>query len=219
MALAFILATVALFGATAQDSMAPCKKWFVEPFLFNNHVSDSNLVTYFENYTFHYKEFDTTKLIPDTLKIKLLIIPSLEVFDNEVFESPEYMFKSYFFYRYGNKEDSYVLFNAQVSDTIILFDQSINFKDYYELIKLGNNEELEKIVPVKSIPLKSMLIKDGVNLKTEPWNYRNGKPLYLNQIVVCSYFCNNKGEIICSSEFILPINGAYNHSYRGVIEY
>jgi hypothetical protein len=203
----------------AQNIVEPCKYWFVEPILYNNTIENSNIVTSWANYQFRTKEVDSTNFIPDTLKIKLSFIPSLTLSDYDKLPDTVYTFVSLFYYKYGDKADSYVLFNPRVSDSIVLFNKKLNLNEGFENYWASNNDKFERIFPIQSIPFKSMLIEQGIYLNVSPWNYQKGMPLYLNQIVICNYFINSRGEIICSSEFTFPINGAYNHTYRGVIEY
>lgn len=47
-----------------------CDEWYILPLLYNNYVSDSTKVEYWENYWYQ-RSGDTTKLIPDSLVILL----------------------------------------------------------------------------------------------------------------------------------------------------
>lgn len=185
-----------------------CEEWYVFPLLYNNYKSDSTWVEHWENY-WYYRSSDTTKLIPDTLVISLDLIPSIVILDEEVIKSAKdsiYIIKSIINYKYGSYQDSYNVINPKLSDNIVIYEQKVNLKKIIkEILKSENAVHYLKII---KIPIREMLDKLNIYIFDRPDT--NKVNYYLNQIIITTYFINEKSEIKCSSEFTFPINGCYS---------
>jgi hypothetical protein len=194
-----------------------CDEWYILPLLYNNYKSDSTIVKYWENY-WYFRSENTNKLIPDTLVISLDLIPSMVVIDEEVLKSVKdsiYTIKSIINYKYGNYQDSYNVINPKISEDIVIYEQKVNHKKAIkEILKSEMAVHNLKIIKV---PIREML--DSLNIYIFDRPDTNKINYYLNQIIITSYFINEKGEIKCSSEFTFPINGCYSDGNCCVYEF
>jgi len=195
----------------------PCYDWIIYPVLYNNYVSDTTVVEYWENY-WYYRTGDNRKLIPDTLIIGYNFVPSLEILPEQDIDNMKYFLKSTVNFKYGLHDRSYNVINPHLSDTIVVLNQIIETGKIYD--EIIHSDNLSKSFFSKKIPIKDIL--DTLNIYYEEgiWNYdKKGKPFSLNQVIINIYFINMNGEVKCLSEFTFPINGAYNNSLGGKWQY
>ena len=217
----FILAAILLFSIQSikgQESF--CNYWYVEPLLYNNQISDTTQVEYWENYWYD-KSGNDTKLIPDTLQIVLDLIPSLAILPEEnLIETlnSKFLLKSTLVFKYGRFDKSYNVISPKISDTIVLLNESIDLIAIYN--KFIDTDEMGKSFFPKSIKLKEVLDSLNISIEDRVWDYeKRGNPYALNQIIINTYFINLSGEVECSSEYTFLINGAYNNPNAGKWEY
>lgn len=213
--LAFSLSSLILFGQN-DSKIEPCKNWRIIPLLYNNIISDSTFVEYWENY-WYYRSGDTTKLIPDTLVVKLCLSPSLSILPDVDLPEAKYKIISTLQFKYSEHDDSYNVINPKISDTIVLLNKVVDLKLIYEQFKNSNSFGYE--FPPIYIPIKTLLLGLNVNLDVAPWDYNKGIPYALNQIIIKSSFYDLNCDLKCESEFIFPISGAYNNENAGRWEY
>ncbi|NLL27455.1 MAG: hypothetical protein GX259_01545 [Bacteroidales bacterium] len=204
-----------LFGQN-DSKIEQCKNWRIFPLLYNNTVSDSTLVGYWENY-WYYRSGDTTKLIPDTLAIKLCLNPSLSILTDVDLPEAKYKVISTLQFKYGDHDDSYNAINPKISDTIVLLNEIVDLKLIHEQFRNSNSFGYE--FSPKHIPIKALLLDLNINLDIVPWDFKKGKPYALNQIIITSSFYDLNSDLKCMSEFIFPISGAYNNENAGRWEY
>jgi len=188
--------------------------WEVEPYLYNNEYNKGNRVYRWQNY-WYMREDDTKELIPDTLVIKFVFNnyyhPDIEFYEPFI-KDVYHTFKSVIQYKYGDTDYSYTIKNPKISNPIVVIEQKIPLGK----ITKDVNTEFEDIfvkVPIKK-HLKDLdiCICDAFPLK--------GDYYALNQIIITSYFINEKGEIKNTSEFTFPINGCYKDREEfGIIRY
>ncbi len=211
-----ILAATVLFSKDIVGQENFCDHWYIEPLLYNNQINDSNLVEYWENY-WYYRSGDDTKLIPDSLQIVLDLIPSLEILSQEdpITEEKElYQLKSTLVFKYGTLDRSYNVISPKISDTIVLINKTIDLKAIYN--NFIDSNEMGFSFYTNSIKLKNRLDSLDISIEDGTWDFEKRWPTYaLNQIIINTYFINRFGKIACSSEFTLPINGAYNNPIGG----
>ncbi len=194
-----------------------CNNWYILPVLYNNYESDTTMVEYWENY-WYYRSGDNTKFIPDTLIVKLNLIPSMNILPDAKLPNSTSNVKVTMSFKYGYSSDSYNVINPHLSDEIILLEQKINFKEIYEMII--KTEEMGFSFYPKRIAIKEMLDELNVSIEDSIWDYENrGRPYALNQIIIKSYFMDNNDNVKCSSEFTFPIGGQYNNPSGGRWEY
>jgi hypothetical protein len=187
----------------------PCESWYVEPFLYNELVSDSTIVKYWENY-WYYRSGDTTKLIPDTLIIRLSLNPSMVTYtDNLYTPNSTYVIKSTLQLKYSDTQESYNVVNYKLTDTIILLNKEVNLNTILKVNK--QNERCCMDFYPEGIPLKEILDRYNVYIFDKPIDYNSGKLYFLNQLIINTYFIDKKDNIKCKSEFIFPVNGAYGN--------
>jgi hypothetical protein len=140
------------------------------------------------------------------------------VIDEEVLKSVKdsiYTIKSIINYKYGNYQDSYNVINPKISEDIVIYEQKVNHKKAIkEILKSEMAVHNLKIIKV---PIREML--DSLNIYIFDRPDTNKINYYLNQIIITSYFINEKGEIKCSSEFTFPINGCYSDGNCCVYEF
>lgn len=182
-----------------------CKEWNISPTLYNNTISDSTRILYWQNY-WYYRD-NPSQFIPDTLLIDFIVHPFL--YSNEFSEGDKndsiFNILATFYYKYGEYEDSYNLINPKKSESLIILNNQINFKHIREIMTRQNNGWLS--LGSVSIPLVEMLTKNNIFLQDRP--LPEGKVQYLNQLIFVVYLSNRDGLITCTYEFIFPINGAY----------
>lgn len=191
-----------------------CEDWYVKTYLYNNYISDSTQIRYWENY------WDTTsgnknKLIPDSLAIVLDFIPSLSILAPQAdVPDSKYYVKTILKYKYSKHDDSYCINNPIVSNDIIIFEKEINLKEIYE--KFIHTDQMGYSFYPKKIPIKKPLYNLNILTGDVMWNFeKQGAPYALNQIIVSTYFMDSKGNICCFSELTFPINGFYGDSNAG----
>jgi len=177
--------------------------WVIKPYLYNNEYSEANSVYRWQNY-WYMREENTTELIPDILVIQFVfnnyyfdVIDYYEPFIKDV----DYTFKSVIQYKYGDTDYSYHIKNPKISNPIVLIEQKIPLGK----ITKDENTEFEDIFV--NVPIKKHL-KD-LNIYICDTFPPKGDYYALNQIIITSYFINEKGEIKNTSEFTFPINGCY----------
>lgn len=194
-----------------------CNNWYMLPVLYNNYKSDTTMVEYWENY-WYYRSDDNTKFIPDTLIVVLNLIPSMEILPDAELPNSTFNVKVTMSFKYGFDDDSYNVINPRVSDEIVLLDQSVNFKEVYELI-IKTDQMVFSYFP-KGIAIKKMLNDLNISIEDGIWDYESrGRPYALNQIIIKSYFMDNNGNVKCSSEFTFPVGGQYNNPLGGRWQY
>ena len=178
--------------------------WEVETYLYNNEYKETNSVYRWQNY-WYMQEDNTKELIPDVLLIRFRFnINTIYINEYEDFiKNVNYTFKSVIQFKYGDTDYSYHVKNPKTSTPIVLVEQNIPLGMVTKSLK--ENEEFEDVFV--SIPLKKHLkdldiyICDTIPPES---NY-----YALNQIIITSYFINEKGEIKNTTEFTFPINGSY----------
>ena len=178
--------------------------WEVTTYLYNNEYNKTNEVYQWQNY-WYMSEDDTKEFIPDVLVIQFrfntntLYIDEYENFIKKV----NYTFKSVIQYKYGDTDYSYHVKNPKLSNPIVLVEQNI------PLGKITKNLDKDKTVDdiFVGIPLKKHL-KD-LDIYIGDTFAPQGDFYALNQIIITSYFINEKGEIKNTTEFTFPINGCY----------
>jgi hypothetical protein len=217
----FIVIVISLFSLKSikgQESF--CNYWYIEPLLYNNHVSDTTQVDHWENY-WHDKSGNESKLIPDTLQIVLDLIPSMAILPKENFIdnlNSRFKLKSTLVFKYGRFDRSYNVISPKISDTIVLLDEAIDLISIYN--KFIGTDEMGKSFYPKSIKIKEVLDSLNISIEDREWDYeKRGNPYALNQIIITTYFINLSGKVECSSEFTFPINGAYNNPHVGKWEF
>ena len=189
--------------------------WEVKPSLYNNEYSKDNRVYRWKNY-WYMRESNTKELIPDTLIIQFRFnVNALHIAEDyaEFIKDVDYTFKSVIQYKYGDTDYSYYVKNPKITNPIVLIEKKIPLgKITRNLI----NVEFEDIFV--NIPMKQHLKHLNIYIcDTIPLN---GDYYALNQIIITSYFINDKGEIKNIYEFIFPINGSYEDMPEyGVVRY
>jgi hypothetical protein len=215
----FLLSLKVLFSQS-HDSIEPCMYWHIEPLIFNNIISDSTEFNYWNNYSY-FKDDDTSKLIPDSLKFRFLLSPSLELVSLGYPFCSNYTLKSILRFKYGNHDNSYNVINPRISNDVILFEQEISLKKIFD--SLISTDEYGYWIDnsiIKAIPIKTILDSLNVSIEDKPWDLGNrGRPFALNQIIIYTYFIDSMGVTKCMSELTLPINGAYNDPKCGMWEF
>jgi len=195
----------------------PCVNWYITPILFNNVISDSTEVTHWENY-WYYRSDNDSKLIPDSLQIRLLLSPSIAILPKADFIDASYNIKTMIKLKYGNYDDSYNVVNPRTSDNIEVLNKQISLKEIYNSFIL--TDSMGYWIDVKNLPLKEILDNLNIWIEDEPWDYNSrGKPYALNQIIITTYFIDIYDITKCWSEFTFPINGAYGNPLGGKWEY
>jgi hypothetical protein len=214
-----ILFFISIYGfSQSYKTTELCKAWYIVPLLYNNYISDSTRVEYWENY-WYYRSSDTTKkLIPDTLIIILHPIPSMILldYDSNTVENKNYVIKSIFRIKYGDYQNSYYVVNPRLSDEITIFEKNINLFELFNNYMESEDVQITPIAPIK-VPIRKML--DSLNIYIFDRPDTNKINYYINQIIITTYFINEKGEIKCSSEFTFPINGCYSDDNCCVYEF
>lgn len=200
-----------------KDKNEPCINWYPIPELYNNIVSDTTKVIYWENY-WYYRSGDDSKLIPDTLLVRIKLIPSLELLPEAEIDKTIYYFNSTMSLKYGLHDNSYNVINPKISHEIQIVNEKINLREIYERMLLSNKMEIS--FHSDGIPIKEILNSLNINIEDGSWNYiERGRPFALNQIIINSSFINDEGTVLCASEFILPVNGFYNDPNSGKWQY
>jgi len=176
--------------------------WEVEPYLYNNKYNEANIVYRWQNYWYG---IEPTELIPDTLIIMFRFnVNDLHIAEDyaEFIKDVDYTFKSVIQYKYGDTDYSYYVKNPKISNPIVLVEKKVPLG---KITKNLGNAEFEDIfvdIPIKR-HLKDLDIYICDTVPPESDYY------VLNQIIITSYFINEKGEIKNTSEFTFPINGSY----------
>ncbi len=182
-----------------------CKEWNIIPMLYNNTISDSTQILYWQNY-WYYRD-NPSLFIPDTLIIDFIVHPFLysNGFSSGAENDSIFNILATFYYKYGEYEDSYNLINPKKSESRIILNNELNFNQIRKKMTYQNNGWLS--LGSVSLPLIEMLIKNDIFLQDGP--IPAGIVHYLNQLIFTVYLSNLDGLILCTYEFIFPINGAY----------
>lgn len=208
-----------------------CRYWKITPTLYSNYKSDSTEITYFKDYWYYENDIspesipdslfvdfwekvnsDKSKKIPEILIIDLDIDLSTALEEDSIKKGEKIRIKSELRFKYGLYQDSYNVINPMLSKPILLLNQEIDLKDTYKILFSGKNI----LSPIK-IPIKQLLRDLKIDILDGAYEFKEGESgYYLNQIVINSYFIDKNNKIICSSEFIFPINGRYDAADRGV---
>lgn len=197
-----------------QDSF--CGHWQIVPKLYNNYVSPTTGVDYWENY-WYYRTGDVSKLIPDSLIIVLEMFPSMDILPKENLvdnNETKFQIKSTLVFKYGKHDRSHNVISPMISSAILLLNDTVDLKEVY--LNFINSNEMGSSFPEKKIYIKEVLKNLNISIEDGPWDFeKRGKPFALNQIIIYTTFTNMCGKIDCTSEFTFPINGAYNNSNDG----
>ncbi|MEA4968772.1 MAG: hypothetical protein VB048_11735 [Bacteroidaceae bacterium] len=208
-----------------------CRYWKITPNLYSNYKSDSTKITCFKDYWYYENDIspesipdslfvdfwekvnsDKSRKIPEILIIDLDIDPSTALEEDSIKKGEKIRIKSELSFKYGLYQDSYNVINPMLSKPILLLNQEIDLKDTYKILFSGKNI----LSPIK-IPIKQLLRDLKIDILDGAYEFKEGESgYYLNQIVINSYFIDKNNKIICSSEFIFPINGPYDAGDRGV---
>ncbi len=185
-----------------------CNNWYMLPVLYNNYKSDTTTVKYWENY-WYYRTGDSIKLIPDTLKIKLVLVPSGSILTEKTISHAEYTIYSTLTLKYGDYEDSYLVVNPKFTEPITLYSENIDLKEIFESFK--NTNSMGYTFYSMDIPLKEIFEKYNIYIHDQVVDYSKGRLYFLNQIIINTYFLDKNDERKCWYEFTFPVNGAYGN--------
>ncbi len=204
-----LLHFVIISSAISQNKIEsePCYFWDVMPVFYNNIISDTTIASYWENY-WHYWSGDNSKLIPDTLLIKLNLIPSISILDLKTIPEVKYTMLSTFQLKYGSHGDSYLVINPRLSEPIILHNDIINLKEIFEKF-INTNSMGYSFYPI-AIPLKELLDSLNIYIHDQVIDYSRSPWFSLNQIIINTYLIDADGKQKCWYEFTFPVNGAYS---------
>ena len=188
-----------------------CRDWKISPNLYSNYISDISPESIPDSlFVDFWKKVnsDKSKKIPEILIVDLDIDPSTALEEDSIKKGEKIRIKSELSFKYGLYQDSYNVINPMLSKPILLLNQEIDLKDTY------NRKNI--LSPIK-IPIKQLLRNLKIDILDGAYEFKDGESgYYLNQIVINSYFIDKNNKIICSSEFIFPINGPYDGGDRGV---
>lgn len=209
----FLLATLTLQGNIDKVKELPCSKWRIIPVLYNNYISDTTQVDYWENY-WYYKSDINPKFIPDTLIIELNLSPSMSIIGQEKVASEICYIKSTLNFKYGLHDNSNNVIDPHISDTIILVNQKVDIENIYK--EMVESKSMGKSFYPKEIAIKELMSELNVWLNDKEWDFKNkGKPYALNQIIINSYFLDINKKVLCRFEFTLMVNGDYKNPNNG----
>lgn len=94
-------------------------------------------------------------------------------------------------------------------------EQKINLIDIFNKILKTTSWGYD--LKIIKIPIKEILNSLKIYIFDRPDPY--GERYFLNQLIITTYFTNEKGEIKCTSEFTFPINGCYSDDNCCVYEF
>lgn len=193
-----------------QNKTDLCKVWSVHPLIYNGSCNSSP-VTHWSDY---WPDGSVSPMIyiPDTLAIEISVLRSIFFVEDYNYTSDSVVcLRSFFYYVYGDSDDSYLMLNPKNSDTLSLFNNEINLKqiDY----QIANSTSMGLSLDTIYIPFKQMLLNNNICVHGKSIDEYKGKIQYLNQLLIDSYLYNNNHEVICNWRFIFPINGGYGINY------
>ena len=199
--------------AQENGNIEECEKWFIEQDLFNEVVSDSTVITYWENYWYVRNDEKDDKLFPDTLIVMQYIVPGMDVYLSENGENEVYHVVSKLFFKCGTYDKSYNVFNPRLSDPVILLDSIMQTMVMRSLISDSGGVIM---LPIRKVPMVSILKEMNVSMQNgEEKMNSDGRRWALNQILIITSFYDSTGVERCSSEFTLPVNGCYGDPNSG----
>ena len=189
-----------------------CDKWNIIPYLYNDSISRQSEVCFWQNYWY---EIDSTTnfYFPDTMIVCLHLVPSTELWEVDMSNPGAGRIISNLHLIIGENTDSYNIVNPQKTDSLLLIDNTIDFKAAFDHI----NRNIEGFVNVATvrIPMKEWL--SSMNVFTNVWGeevkWEDGKVSMLNSVIIETAIYDSEGNPCRRFEFSLPVNGSYcgNH--------
>ena len=204
-----------LFGSICfaqNNAVTECNRFIIEPWLYNESVSDSTRVYLWKNYWYLpiLNDDEMKPMIPNDLIIRMVVYGDMDVTGGDIDIEGKLIVESNLCFKYGESDDSFNVVNPQFTEKHLLINDTIEMKSVVKQLK----EKSVVIIKTERFPMKEFLWTHGIttNEFKEP-NTPNGRAkIYaVNQLIINTVIKNPQGEIIRTFEFTMPISGCYGN--------